>query len=61
MADQEERMKATYEKPVIVDHGSLQQLTASCLQGSGGDQLVPGGSVAGLSFGTSGPGGCTSN
>ena len=41
-----------YEAPRVVDYGDLQELTASCLGGSGGDQGYPG-SVGGYPVGPS--------
>jgi hypothetical protein len=50
-----------YEAPTVVDYGDLQELTAACLGGSGGDQGFPG-QVGGYSVGPSNPAaGCTSN
>ena len=50
----------TYEKPLVVDYGDLQELTAACADGKGGDAFSPGGSTAGISFGLSSPAfGCT--
>ena len=39
-------------EPVITDYGSLRALTADCIGGVGGDSRVPGGNIAGFSFGT---------
>ena len=41
-----------YETPKVVDYGDLQELTAACAQGKGGDAYVAGGTVA---YGTSNP------
>lgn len=50
-----------YEQPRIVDYGDLQELTAACLGGSGGDEGFPG-HVGGYSVGPSSPAhGCKSN
>jgi hypothetical protein len=50
-----------YETPKVVDYGDLQELTAACLGGSGGDQGYPG-HVGGYSVGASNPAvGCKSN
>lgn len=50
-----------YEAPRVVDYGDLQELTAACLGGSGGDAGYPG-QVGGYSVGPSNPAaGCTSN
>jgi hypothetical protein len=51
----------TYEAPRVVDYGDLQELTAACLGGGGGDASYPG-HVGGFSVGPSNPAaGCTSN
>jgi hypothetical protein len=51
----------TYEAPRVVDYGDLQELTAACLGGGGGDAGYPG-EVGGFSVGPSNPAvGCTSN
>jgi hypothetical protein len=50
-----------YEQPQVVDYGGLQELTAACAEGSGGDAFAPGGSSGGISFGASNPAfGCKS-
>lgn len=50
-----------YEMPEIVDYGDLQELTAACLGGSGGDAGFPG-EVGGYTVGPSNPAvGCKSN
>lgn len=50
-----------YQAPSIVDYGDLQELTAACLGGSGGDAGYPSG-VGGYSVGPSNPAaGCKSN
>lgn len=50
-----------YETPTVVDYGDLQQLTAACLGGGGGDAGYPG-TVGGYSVGVSNPAaGCKSN
>jgi hypothetical protein len=41
-----------YETPQVVDYGDLQELTASCLGGSGGDLGYPG-TVGGYPVGPS--------
>jgi hypothetical protein len=52
----------TYEAPRIVDYGDLQELTASCVGGGGGDAEVPGGFLGTKGIGPSNPAaGCTSN
>ncbi len=35
--------RITYEKPLVIDYGSLQELTAACFGGTGGDAAFPGG------------------
>jgi hypothetical protein len=52
----------TYAKPRVIDYGGLQELTAACIGGAGGDSEVPGGvTFEGKGFGTSNPAaGCTS-
>ena len=47
-----------YEKPTVVDYGGLQELTASCAFGTGGDKSFPtgadpGGTTFGKTFETS--------
>lgn len=49
-----------YEAPRVADYGDLQELTAACLGGSGGDAFHPGGTIEGIGVGTSNPTGCTS-
>jgi hypothetical protein len=44
----------SYETPRVVDYGDLQELTASCLGGAGGDEGFPG-HVGGYSVGPSNP------
>jgi hypothetical protein len=49
-----------YQTPTVVDYGDLQELTAACLGGSGGDAGFPG-SVGGYGVGPSNPAaGCKS-
>lgn len=58
----DQMLSQTYEKPAVVDYGDLQELTAACAEGSGGDAFAPGGSKGGISFGVSNPAyGCKSN
>ena len=53
--------KVAYEAPTVVDYGDLQELTAACLGGSGGDAGFPT-SIGGYSVGPSNPAaGCKSN
>jgi hypothetical protein len=53
--------KAAYEAPTVVDYGDLQELTAACLGGSGGDAGFPA-QVGGYGVGPSNPAaGCKSN
>ncbi|MGH2852759.1 MAG: lasso RiPP family leader peptide-containing protein [Solirubrobacteraceae bacterium] len=50
-----------YEAPQVVDYGDLQELTAACLGGSGGDAGYPA-EIAGYTAGPSNPAaGCKSN
>lgn len=50
-----------YQTPTVVDYGDLQELTAACLGGSGGDAGYPG-HVGGYTVGPSNPAaGCKSN
>jgi hypothetical protein len=50
-----------YETPHVTDYGDLQELTAACANGGGGDAFAPSGSSHGISFGTSNPAyGCKS-
>ncbi len=51
----EQTLSKTYEKPHVVDYGDLQELTAACAGGAGGDAFAPSGSKNGISFGTSNP------
>jgi hypothetical protein len=56
-----EEMKLAYEAPRVVDYGDLQELTAACLGGSGGDAFDPSGVAGGYSVGASNPAAkCTS-
>jgi hypothetical protein len=54
----------TYEAPRVVDYGNLQELTAACNGGSGGDAGYPG-TIEGFPGYSSGPSnpavGCHSN
>lgn len=53
--------KGAYRTPTVVDFGDLQELTAACLGGSGGDAGYPT-SAGGYSVGPSNPAaGCKSN
>jgi hypothetical protein len=50
-----------YETPTVVDYGDLQELTAACLGGTGGDAGYPG-TIGGYTSGPSNPAaGCKSN
>jgi hypothetical protein len=50
-----------YETPSVVDYGDLQELTAACLGGSGGDAGYPG-HIGGYTVGPSNPAvGCKSD
>jgi hypothetical protein len=58
----DQTLSQTYEKPLVVDYGDLQELTAACAEGAGGDAFAPSGSKNGISFGVSNPAyGCKSN
>ncbi len=43
-----------YEAPKVVDYGDLQELTAACLGGTGGDHGYPG-TIGGYTVGVSNP------
>ena len=45
--------RATYEKPRMTDYGSLQDLTAACAGGTGGDAAFPGAKEIGKEINTS--------
>ena len=50
-----------YETPRVVDYGNLQDLTAACLGGTGGDAFHPGGTSGTETVGPSNPAAeCTS-
>ncbi len=50
-----------YEAPRVVDYGDLQELTAACLGGTGGDAFDPSGTAGGYTVGASNPAaGCKS-
>ncbi len=50
-----------YEAPTVTDYGDLQELTAACLGGTGGDAGYPG-HVGGYTVGPSNPmAGCKSS
>jgi hypothetical protein len=58
----DQMLSAGYEQPRVIDYGDLQELTAACPEGSGGDAFSPGGETNGIKFGVSNPAyGCTSN
>jgi hypothetical protein len=58
---EEQMTSGAYETPSVVDYGDLQQLTAACLGGSGGDQGYPG-QIGGYTVGPSNPAAnCKSN
>jgi hypothetical protein len=46
-----ERAPKDYETPQVIDYGGLQELTASCAFGTGGDRSFPSGHVGELTFG----------
>jgi hypothetical protein len=51
-----------YKAPAIVDYGDLQELTAACVGGTGGDAIIKGGYLGGFTIGPSNPAaGCSSN
>lgn len=57
----EQTSTSVYEAPCVVDYGDLQELTAACLGGSGGDAGYPG-KIGGYTVGPSNPvAGCKSN
>jgi hypothetical protein len=45
----EQVISQDYETPRVVDYGSLQELTAACALGGGGDAYVAGGPTYGVS------------
>jgi len=49
----DQKLSQAYEQPRVVDYGDLQELTAACLGGSGGDSY--GATVGGYSVGDSNP------
>ncbi|HEX3693047.1 MAG TPA: lasso RiPP family leader peptide-containing protein [Solirubrobacteraceae bacterium] len=49
----EQKIPTAYETPRVVDYGDLQELTASCVGGTGGDSRIPGGALGGYSIGPS--------
>lgn len=58
--DMDDQMRTqAYEAPTVVDYGDLQDLTAACLGGSGGDLGYPG-TVGGYGVGPSNATGCKS-
>lgn len=44
-----------YEAPSVVDYGDLQELTAACLGGTGGDAFDPSGQAGSFTVGASNP------
>jgi len=57
----DQKTSQAYEAPKVVDYGDLQELTAACLGGTGGDQGYPG-HIGGYTVGASNPAfGCKSN
>jgi hypothetical protein len=51
-----------YQPPRVVDYGDLQELTAACLGGTGGDHGYPGTIGGGYTVGPSNPAaGCKSS
>jgi hypothetical protein len=58
----DQSLSQVYETPRLVDYGDLQELTAACLGGSGGDAFDPSGKAGEFSVGASNPAaGCKSN
>lgn len=58
----DEMTTRAYETPRVVDYGDLQELTAACLGGSGGDAFDPSGKAGPYGVGPSNPAaGCKSN
>jgi hypothetical protein len=52
----------SYEAPRVIDYGDLNELTAACLGGTGGDAYDPSGKAGGYTVGASNPSQkCTSN
>ncbi len=57
--DEQVVISRDYEAPRVVDYGSLQELTAACALGTGGDAYKAGGVAV---YGVSNPAfGCKSN
>lgn len=46
-----DHVRQDYETPRVVDYGGLQELTASCAFGTGGDKAFPSGTYGELTFG----------
>ena len=46
-----EERETRYEEPRVIDYGTLQELTASCAFGTGGDMSFPSGVYGELTFG----------
>jgi hypothetical protein len=44
-----------YEAPSVIDYGDLQELTAACLGGVGGDAFDPAGKAGEFTVGASNP------
>lgn len=51
----DQMLSEEYVAPKVTDYGDLQELTAACAEGTGGDAFAPGGSKGGISFGVSNP------
>jgi hypothetical protein len=47
--------RQAYETPSVVDYGDLQELTAACLGGTGGDAFDPSGKAGEFTVGASNP------
>jgi hypothetical protein len=46
-----DRVTQEYEAPRVIDYGGLQELTASCAFGTGGDKSFPSGTDGFTTFG----------
>ena len=51
----DQMLSQEYATPSVTDYGDLQELTAACAEGTGGDAFAPTGSKNGISFGVSNP------
>lgn len=58
----DDHVTTLYETPQVNDYGDLQELTAACLGGTGGDAFDPSGKAGGYTVGASSPAaGCKSS